>query len=253
MSPLSGTDQVAIYFRLINTPEFSSFPFPAPFSDQKPVLMIVDPAAETTLNISGWLTPSEQKKAEGLKPENRRQLWMVTHSMLNCQLASLTGIGSIVPAITTLPGGKPVLKQPAGLHFNMADTNDLAILAFSRHPVGIDVELLKTEFNYQPVVQRYFSNTDARWISKGDARRFYLLWTRKEAILKLTGAGLTDHLSGFDASTDQWTGDAKFVFAHETLNPEIFTYSFFSGRHVFSLACYNPIEAWESPNTAFTL
>ncbi len=245
MNPKAGTGLVTIRFRLINIPEFYSFPFPGPLPSHQPVLIAIDHSICDGINIQGWLTPSEQLKAETIYPESRKHLWKVTHSVLNCQLALLSGIPNGIPDIKTLPGGKPVLDQHSSLHFNLADTRDLAILAFSHSPVGIDIERVNSEFGYQPVVQQYFGSQDAKWISGKGARGFYLLWTRKEAILKLTGAGLTDHLADLTVSSDSWNGDPVIILADHQSNPHIFVYSFFSGTHVFSIACYHPIESWE--------
>lgn len=251
MTPKAGTGQVTIRFRLINIPEFYPFPFPGPLPPHQPLLIAVDPSKGAGFNIPGWLTPSEQKKAETLNPESRRHLWKITHSVLNCQLAILTDTPSAVPVISTLPGGKPILGQYSSLHFNLADTHDLAVLAFSHSPVGIDVERVNPDISYMPVIQQYFSKSDAMWISDKSALRFYLLWTRKEAILKLTGAGLTDHLANFTVSSEQWIGDSGVVFADQPPKPFIFVYSFFTGSYVFSLACYHSVDSWESLIRAF--
>jgi len=92
---------------------------------------------------------------------------------------------------------KPEIDSPTTpkIHFNLSDSADRVLIAIGASPVGIDVELINPKFSYHAILNNNFSAHEAAYINFDDNfKRFFLLWTRKEAILKATGIGLTDHL-----------------------------------------------------------
>ncbi|HZY43766.1 MAG TPA: 4'-phosphopantetheinyl transferase superfamily protein, partial [Anaerolineae bacterium] len=68
--------------------------------------------------------------------------------------------------------------------------------------VGIDVEHVRVDFDFQPIVDRYFSAREkSELLGKPQSihpQHFFNMWTRKEAILKMLGQGLSllDQLAG---------------------------------------------------------
>ena len=99
--------------------------------------------------------------------------------------------------------GKPELPGEISLKFNLSHSKSIAVLAVDHaQPVGVDVEdvrPIETE-----VADGHFSATeltDLRGL-QGDAwlTGFYRCWTRKEAILKAEGVGLSRALDTFDVS-----------------------------------------------------
>ena len=102
--------------------------------------------------------------------------------------------------------GKPELVTDAHthpIHFNLSHSRNIALLAISIDTeLGIDVEdLLPIE---PEVAESHFSPTERAALStlEGAAwlQGFYHCWTRKEAILKAEGVGLSLPLSSFDVS-----------------------------------------------------
>lgn len=91
--------------------------------------------------------------------------------------------------------GKPFVKG-SEVHFNVARSGRLALLAFSLgSKVGVDLEQIKTEKVNTGLARSAFSPAElAQWRSQDpdDRRRaFFEIWTRKEALLKATGVGLS--------------------------------------------------------------
>lgn len=80
---------------------------------------------------------------------------------------------------------------------NVAHAGEWVLLAIGRAAVGIDVEEIKSDFWYEELLSSVFSPEEQRHIrSSGQPRRqFYDGWTRKEALLKATGNGLSDELA----------------------------------------------------------
>lgn len=95
-------------------------------------------------------------------------------------------------------------KKPMadGVEFNISHSGAYIVMAIAPGPVGIDLEYIKEDFNFDNLLDDCFSVTEKQFIlQKNEERiRFYLLWTRKESLLKATGEGLTNHLNQLDCS-----------------------------------------------------
>jgi 4'-phosphopantetheinyl transferase len=102
--------------------------------------------------------------------------------------------------------GKPELvteAQTRPLYFNLTHSRNIALLALSMDTeLGIDIEYLRpiepevAESNFSPTELAALSSLEGEAWLKG----FYHCWTRKEAILKAEGVGLTIPLDSFDVS-----------------------------------------------------
>jgi 4'-phosphopantetheinyl transferase len=89
------------------------------------------------------------------------------------------------------------------LRFNLSHTQGIAVLALSLDlELGVDVEAIRPI--EREIAKSYFSVAEVKELDEmqGDAwlGGFYRCWTRKEAILKAEGAGLSLPLDGFDVS-----------------------------------------------------
>lgn len=99
--------------------------------------------------------------------------------------------------------GKPGLKNGA-IEFNLSHSHGLALFAFARVAVGIDVECIRDDFEFASLLPLIATpreqNVFAGLSSEQAGCQFFRLWTQKEAILKATGLGLSRSPAGFDAS-----------------------------------------------------
>jgi 4'-phosphopantetheinyl transferase len=84
--------------------------------------------------------------------------------------------------------GRPQLPD-SGLHASVSHSGDvIAVALTAAGPVGVDVEAVRT-IDFAPVAERVCTPSELR-----DLRTltdFYSFWTRKEAVLKATGEGLS--------------------------------------------------------------
>ncbi len=99
------------------------------------------------------------------------------------------------PSIRRLPEGKPVLDHPAGVCLSVSHTGDVFGCVIHTDEVGLDLQ--KTEpRDMMRLARRYFREDEVALLEKcgGDLqarqKRFFQLWTRKEAYGKFTGEGL---------------------------------------------------------------
>ena len=94
--------------------------------------------------------------------------------------------------------GKPFLAHTprrGPIQFNLSHSGDWAIMAVSRHEVGIDMETTGGEPPTEALVRRVLTEDEqqamARWFRQRRKQGFLKAWTRKEALFKGTGEGLT--------------------------------------------------------------
>jgi 4'-phosphopantetheinyl transferase len=62
--------------------------------------------------------------------------------------------------------------------------------------LGVDIERIKHQFGYRDIAAQYFSAPEVAFINGAEmpTEAFFLLWTRKEALLKACGTGIDDNL-----------------------------------------------------------
>ena len=90
--------------------------------------------------------------------------------------------------------GKPFLVDYPDVHFNLSHCKNGIAVVVSDQPVGIDIE------SYREVSDRlirYTMNEEEQWIIFGSddpVRTFTEYWTKKEAVFKLRGTGITKGL-----------------------------------------------------------
>ncbi len=106
------------------------------------------------------------------------------------------------------PHGKPELVDAQGaarLHFNMSHSSSMALYAFTRvTAVGVDIERIRPLEDLYNIARNFFTPRETAALrALPDASRleaFFNCWTRKEAILKATGQGITDGVDGIEVT-----------------------------------------------------
>ena len=138
-----------------------------------------------------------EREALALLPEERREKAL----RIRREEARLRSIGAslllraagIEPPFACGEHGKPYI--PGGPHFSLTHSGTLAALAVSETPVGLDIEKIAP-------VRRALTIEERDYMKADPERRFAYLWTRKEAVLKCTGAGLSQPMNAFSALGD---------------------------------------------------
>lgn len=161
---------------------------------------------------------SEQRREQALKfaHESGRRLSLAVYLLLMEGLRNEYGITE-PPVFEYLEGGKPVIKGHHEIHFNFSHSGNVALCAIDSQPVGADVE---TPRKITPSLIAYTMNDEeqAEIASAPESLSAFLaLWTRKEALLKLTGEGIRNDLK----SVLEHSG--KYIF--ETISTDNYIYS----------------------------
>lgn len=95
--------------------------------------------------------------------------------------------------------GKPILREPEGINFNISHSGNWVACVIDDNPVGIDVEIIKPID--LKIAERFFSRDEYLSIMRQSEEMklmyFYKLWTLKESYIKMEGKGLYIPLSSF--------------------------------------------------------
>ncbi len=148
------------------------------------------------LDLSAALAAVDDKRREyalRYKHERSQRQCLAAFLLLQRALRQEYGItGELKMAYG--PHGKPMLVDYPDIHFNLSHCRDAVACIVGGQPVGIDVECID---RYRPLLLDYTMNEHERAhiaASPEPATAFIRLWTMKEALLKLTGQGITDDL-----------------------------------------------------------
>ena len=133
------------------------------------------------------------KLARAFKHEQGKKECTIAYELLCQMLREEYGIEQ-PPAFGYGEHGKPYLLNHPDIHFNLSHTRHAIACIVDTKPCGIDVESLG---RYKESLARYCMCDEEmeQILSAGDRDiAFTSLWTQKEALLKLTGEGITDDL-----------------------------------------------------------
>ena len=139
------------------------------------------------------LTVDEQQAFAKLRRASDRRSRLVTRAVLRRQLGRKLGCAPIDVPLSFQMNGKPVLDgaDSQRWHFNVSHSEDVALMAVSDSPVGVDVE---TGFDGDAMVlaQQFFSHAEHQRVARADnvLAAFLSVWTAKEAVVKMSGHGL---------------------------------------------------------------
>jgi 4'-phosphopantetheinyl transferase len=85
--------------------------------------------------------------------------------------------------------------------FNISHSGPEMLIAIGDVELGVDIEQINHQFEYQDIASQYFSTAEVNFINESadSPAAFFLLWTRKEALLKACGTGIDDNLPDMPA------------------------------------------------------
>jgi 4'-phosphopantetheinyl transferase len=151
---------------------------------------------------------AERDRAERFIVREARASFVVGRGLLRLLLGARLRLDPVELRFREGPHGKPELAPPFdghGFYFNVSHCGMAFAFAFCRHPhVGVDIERVRADLPLDLMARRAFApDTIDSWRRLEPEQRpaaFYRNWTRKEAVLKATGQGLRQPMTGLDVS-----------------------------------------------------
>ena len=170
------------------------------------LIVDLDQPLSPGLNLDEILSDEEQKRAERYFSLRDASRFKLCRAMLRLGLGGYLGTVPQKIAFATNRHGKPRIAGCPALNFNVSHSGGLGAIAFTTvGEVGIDVEAIDRDVEALEIATANFTWDEAALVAAADtaqeqARIFLRLWTRKEAVLKAAGCGLSGGLEGIDFS-----------------------------------------------------
>ncbi len=154
------------------------------------------PARVATLEQT--LSLDERSRVQRYRFAHDKQYFIIRRGLLRQMLGDYLDVEPGSLRFRSGPYGKPALAEMPGAympHFNVSHSRELALFAFARdREVGVDIEYVRPVVEAEQIAGRYFSAQERDALRDLPPHRmyeqFFIYWTRLEAYLKASGAGL---------------------------------------------------------------
>jgi 4'-phosphopantetheinyl transferase len=168
----------------------------------------LDQSPSVIRSLRSFLSIDERQRAERFYFDRDRNRFIVCHGLLRAILAHY--IGTEPDCIQYIYGknGKPALpKIPYNrdIRFSLSYSSGVCLFAITRsREIGVDIEFSEGSLDFEKIIGNFFTEKERsffRDLSKYQRKNaFFKLWTKKEALVKALGAGLSLLLNSFDVS-----------------------------------------------------
>ena len=154
------------------------------------------------------LSSDELERAKSFRFSRDQQYFIATRGLLRLLLGSYVGCDPEQLRFGYGEKRKPFLESCRAsdpIEFNLSHSGSRALLAFTRgREVGVDIEQIRNNLDFEALARRFFSAAEQKELAALEPPKmrqgFFRCWTRKEAYIKATGAGLSLPLCEFDVS-----------------------------------------------------
>ena len=163
-----------------------------------------------SLGPSDWalLSNQERERAARFHFERDRHRYISIHLTLRKLLSRYLDVDPSLIQFRTSEKGKPHLDpaiHPTKLYFNLSHSADLAVYAFTLGiEIGVDVEAVRPIDDLKSIARSTFSPGEYDKLNtlppNQELYAFFNCWTRKEALIKALGEGLSLPLDHFEVS-----------------------------------------------------
>lgn len=166
--------------------------------------LALDVDGEAQASLLSLLDPEEGRRAAAFRHPADRRRFIVRRGRLRELLALRLGCAPAEVTLSHNAYGKPFVAG-AAFGFSVSHSLDTAMIVFAPGAeIGCDIEWRRPPLATQQVAERFFSPVEverlgavgpSQWIEA-----FFNCWTRKEALIKALGQGLSYPLKTFDVS-----------------------------------------------------
>lgn len=151
---------------------------------------------------------SAQRREQAMKfrYDNGKRLSLAVYLLLKKGLQEEYGITEN-PVFGYSDEEKPFILDHPDIYFSFSHSGKIALCAISDQPVGADVEVPR---RITPSLVRYTMNDSEQaqiHASPNPMTQFLYFWTRKEALLKLTGEGIRNDMKMVLAESEKYQID----------------------------------------------
>lgn len=174
---------------------------------------IQDMKSEHLQQVLAFLPSWRRERVLAYKQESRQMESALAYIELSRALA-LRGLQDIKPRFEYNEHGKPYLPTYPNLHFSISHCSQAVGCILSEMPCGLDIERVRRAS--PSLISKTMNRNEEHQIysSSHPEVEFIRLWTRKEAVFKLLGTGITD-----DMQDILLRAEALHIHIISTVNP----------------------------------
>lgn len=153
-------------------------------------------STEAMTSLRALLSNDEVLKLQQYKNKPTQYTSTVTRSLCRLILAQYTNTTPQSLKFIRNQHGKPELVDNINtLRFNLSHNNELIVMVVcANDDIGCDIENPKRKINVELISRRYFAKQEHKQLShltgEQQKKRFFEIWTLKEAFVKATGIGI---------------------------------------------------------------
>ena len=196
-------------------------------------------APDAAVLAAAWavLSTDEQSRANGFRLAGARNNFILSRAQLRHCLSVHTGISSKDLNFCYSDHGKPSLAEQS-LGFSLSHSKQWLAIAIGRDcELGVDIEPESPKRAWLAIAERYFHPDEFRQLKSLPAqeaqKRFFRLWTLKEALLKARGTGIA---TGLDKASFEFKADLIRVNLANSLKEQGHTWQVHQWH--WSAGCY---------------
>lgn len=172
----------------------------------------IDELLDSVDVLSRMLSPQEQTRAHRIVFEKHRQHFILAKAWSRSVLCSYLDKEHCDVPLTVDARGKPHIvatENHADLRFSLSHCDRFAMLAVSvKQNVGVDIEFPISNDLEHTVIERILTSYELAYIHdlapRARAIAITEIWTRKEAIAKAIGTGLTSQVFSCTVGPSTW-------------------------------------------------
>jgi 4'-phosphopantetheinyl transferase len=149
------------------------------------------------------LDSNEQSRANTFLKEADKHRYIAAHGVLRIFLNEMLGEKGYTIAKNAY--GKPYVSQ-ASIQFNLSHSGNMILLAFTNNiPIGVDIEQMRSIDNVELIIKEYLHPSEVKELFACQLHDldqvFFSCWSKKEAVSKALGLGLSFPLNAFSVSS----------------------------------------------------
>lgn len=164
-------------------------------------------------NLQEILSADELERAGKFYFEKDQERFIKAHGILRMILSNYVGVEPQHLRFKYSAFGKPMLANNPdnrSICFNLSHSDGVVLYAVTLdHHTGIDVERVQSDIDTEQIAKRFFSSDENNLLDavpeKERLAMFFKFWTRKEAVIKATGKGISYPMEKLDVSSMQDT------------------------------------------------
>ena len=152
------------------------------------------------------MTEDKKERINKMRFKDDKKRSVIGEMLAKKAISDISGIPVENIILKTTPNEKPYIENSV-IHFNISHCEDWVVCAIHNKPIGVDIEKIRP-VNLK-IAKRFFTADEQNYVFSGIPKeedfdktadsdmlkRFFEVWTGKEAYLKYKGTGITDSLN----------------------------------------------------------